>query len=128
MGVSGLHAGKALVRLGRTTPPEAEDGGGGRRTGRGHRHWETMVEEECGEEALRFGGFPSPARGSAARLDWDPCTKPFGAPGEVRSGELTGGGRGACVWQGRALSTFLHLQPLCEKRKESRGNIRRFTP
>lgn len=43
-----------------------EDAGG---PGGGHQHWRTMVEEECGEEALSSGCFPSPAWGSAARLD-----------------------------------------------------------
>lgn len=113
MGVSGLHAGKALVCLGRMTPLEAEAMRD--RAERGTR-WRTMVEEDCGEELWALG-----ASLPQHRLDRDSCTKPLGAPGEVRAGE------GLCVWWERASFMFLRLQSLWEKKRE-RGNIRRFTP
>lgn len=98
-----------------------EEDAGGR--GGGHQHGRTTMEEECGEEALSFGGFPTPARGSAAMLDWDPCIKPFGAPGEVRPGELTGGGRGACVCGGEGLYPRSCTCSHCAKREKKAGEI-----
>lgn len=118
MGVLGLHAGKALVRLGCMTLLEVEDGGGCRRTARG-----TPALEDNGGGRVWRRGFPTPARGSAAMLDWDPCIKPFGAPGEVRPGELTGGGRGACVCGGEGLYPRSCTCSHCAKREKKAGEI-----
>lgn len=100
-----------------------EEDAGGR--GGGHRHWETMVEEECGEEALRFGGFPSPARGSAARLDWDPCTKSSSLRGawggQIRRTDRWWK-RGLCVWR-EGLYPRSCTCSHCAKREKKAGEI-----
>lgn len=86
MGVSGLHAGKALVRLGCMTPLEAEDEGGYRRTGRRT----PALEDDGGGRVWRRGSelwvLPLPSMGLCRQARLGPLCQALGAPGEVRPG------------------------------------------